>query len=66
MMFQEFLTFGLTVTRIHCGLYPDGGRRDPCVVKCGTCSYEITAPTWKEANVLAAAHDWHHNKAEGD
>lgn len=60
---QQFrLEFAGRAPRV--GLYPTGGRGDPCVVKCVICTYTDTAPTWAEASRLAREHDWQHAKEE--
>jgi hypothetical protein len=63
MPFQPFLNLGVNGERLHAGLHPTGGRRDPCDVICWTCGYRKTVATWDAAVTVAARHDREHNAA---
>jgi len=60
--FQQFLDLGDNGARLHAGLHPTGGWRDPVEVVCSTCAYRELAPNWAAAKTIAARHDWTHNK----
>ena len=52
-MFQQSLDINPRAVRLYAGLYPSGGRRDPCDVKCTACTYTATALNWTAAVHLA-------------